>query len=96
MTTTEQSQTWFTLPDGARDWLRPGQRHTFWLPPVSKMSDSDWLAGFDQLTAWDALVGRMMRGCLFDATEDCRRVRKDAEAVAAVAEALAVRLGVER
>ena len=94
MTTTEHAQTWYTLPDGARDWLRPGQRHTFWLPRV--MSDSDWLAGFDQLTAWDALVGRMIRVMLTDPTEDCRRVRKDAEAVAMVANALAVRLGVER
>ena len=60
------------------------------------MADSDRLAGWDQLQAWDALAGRMLRGCLFDDTEDCRRVRLDAEAVAAVAEAPPVRLGVER
>jgi hypothetical protein len=65
------------------------------LPP-GELSASDELAGWDQLAAWDQLVGRMIRACLFDDTEDCRRLRKDAEAVAAVAEALAVRLGAGR
>lgn len=94
MTKTEMPMAWFNLPDGARDWLRAGERHALWLP--TELADSDRLCGWDQLQAWDALAGRMLRACLFDDTEDCRRVRKDAEAVAAVAEALAVRLGVTR
>jgi hypothetical protein len=93
VTVTERAR-WFDLPAGARDWLRPGERHSFWLPP--ELSASDELAGWDQLAAWDQLVGRMIRAALFDDTEDTRRLRKEAEAVAAVAEALAVRLGATR
>lgn len=85
---------WFTLPPSARDWFGPGESATFWLPGA--LAAADELAGWDQLAAWDALVGRMFRSALFDEAADPRRLRKDAEAVAAVAESLAVRLGVER
>jgi hypothetical protein len=94
MTSTEQHiNRWFDIPNGARDWLRPGERYSFYLPP--ELSDADRLAGWDQLAEWDRLVGRLTRAMLFDDTEDPRRLRKEAEAVAAVAQALAVRLGVE-
>jgi hypothetical protein len=94
MTSTEQHVTrWFDLPSGARDWLQPGERYSFYLP--SELSDADRLAGWDQLAEWDRLTGRIMRAVLFDENEDPRRLRMEAEAVAAVAQSLAVRLGVE-
>lgn len=94
MTSTEIAQR-FDLPPGARDWLEPGERGTLILRR-GVLSNADELAAWDQLAAWDALAGRMLRAALFDDTEDARRLRKDAEAVAAVAEALAVRLGAGR
>jgi hypothetical protein len=54
------------------------------------------MVAWDALQQWDALVGRMFRAALFDETEEPRLLRKQAEAVAAVGESLAVRLGVER
>jgi len=44
----------------------------------------------DQLDAWDALAGRLLRGSLFG--DGGRELRKGAEAVAAVAEDLNVYL----
>ena len=61
-----KNQMIFDLPQGARDWLTPGRRHAFYLPPV--LSASDELAAWDQLQDWDALAGRMLRASLFDDT----------------------------
>lgn len=82
---------WFDLPPSATDWLRAGERSSYWLPPV--LSESDRWAAWAQLAAWDALVGRMVRARLFDESVDPRKMQKDTEAVAAVAESLAVWLG---
>lgn len=95
MTVTETPRAmWLDLPSSVTDWLRRGERSSFWLPAV--LSESDEWAAWGQLAAWDALVGRMVRACLFDESVDPRKVRKDSEAVAAVAERLAVRLGATR
>lgn len=85
---------WFDLPTDARDWVGPGGRYAYYLPRV--LSQHDWLNARERLAEWDALVGRMIRSCLFDYTEDCRATRQLAEAVAAVAEQMAVALGEQR
>lgn len=81
---------WLDLPPSARDWIVPGERYSHYLPAA--LCAEDELAAHDQLLAWDALVGKLIRECLFGG-HDARVVRKTAEAVAAVAEQLAVALG---
>lgn len=93
-TETSGVQQWFDLPPSATDWVRRGDRASFWLP--LEPSESDEWAAWAQVTAWDAMVGRMVRACLFDESMNPRKVRMDSEAVAAVAESLAMRLGVTR
>ena len=88
------TQTWFDLPDGARDWLRRGELASYWLAPDPTPADE--LAAWRVLSEWDAVVGRMLRAALFDEHVDPREVRKCAEAIAAVAESLAARLGQTR
>lgn len=87
-----ERSTWFLLPRAAQDWL-VGEGHTFHLPAV--LCPEDELAGHEQLAEWDALVGKLLRASLFG-DGDPREVRKTAEAVAAVAEQLAVALGARR
>jgi hypothetical protein len=79
---------WFDLPPSARDWITTEQA-SLWLPAV--LSTADELNGWEVLTQWDALVGKLVREWQFG--EGGRKVRADALAVAAVAEQLAVRLG---
>jgi len=61
-----------------------------WLP--AELRDHDTAAAKGQLIEWDALCGRLIRESLFGEGEP-RPLRKVAEGVAAVAELLAVRLG---
>jgi hypothetical protein len=91
VTATKRTVCWFDLPPGAADWLRTGEQRAVWLPRGA-LSPSDRLSGHDVLTSWDALAGRMLRAAMFDEDEDLRRLRIEAEAVCAVAEALAARL----
>lgn len=81
----------FELPSSARDWMLPEDRSWFWCP--GRMCNDDELRAWDTLQEWDALTGRIVREALFGSPDHARRARRDAEAVAAVAEQLAVRLG---
>lgn len=87
--TTARART-FDLPSSVRDHLTPADRSWLWLPS-QPISAHDELNARDQLDAWDALTGRLMRHALFG-DGGGRGLRKDAEAVAAVAEDLAVYL----
>lgn len=84
---------WFDLPTSARDWVTGSGRYAMHLPAV--ICAHDELMGRERLAEWDALVGRLIRASLFD-DGDSRALRQTAEAVAAVAEQLAVALGDER
>jgi len=79
----------FDLPPSVVDHLTPADRTWLWLPP-HPLSAHDELNARDQLDAWDALAGRLLRGSLFG--DGGRGLRKAAEAVAAVAEDLHVYL----
>ena len=79
----------FDLPPSVVDHLTPADRTWLWLPP-QPLCAHDELNARDQLDAWDALAGRLMRGAMFG--DGGRGLRKGAEAVAAVAEDLNVYL----
>jgi len=79
----------FDLPPSVVDHLTPADRTWLWLPSLP-LSAHDELNARDQLDAWDALAGRLLRGALFG--DGGRGLRKGAEAVAAVAEDLHVYL----
>ena len=79
----------FDLPPSVVDHLTPADRTWLWLPP-QPLSAHDELNARDQLDAWDALAGRLLRDALFG--DGGRGLRKGAEAVAAVAEDLNVYL----
>lgn len=82
--------TWLDLPTCARDWVVKPARHAFYLPAI--LCAHDELVAHEQLEEWDALAGKLLRESLFG-DGDSRSIRKTAEAVAAVAEQLAVALG---
>lgn len=92
---TDDRPRWFDLPTDARDWVGPGGRYAFHLgkPPYAP---HDWLIARERLGEWDQITGRLIRASLFAEDEDARALRKLAEAVAAVAESLAVALGETR
>jgi hypothetical protein len=89
MTIPDQRARTFDLPPSVVDHLTPADRNWLWLPP-HPLSAHDELNARDQLDAWDALAGRLLRAALF--ADDARVMRKGAEAVAAVAEDLNVYL----
>jgi len=89
MTIPDQRARTFELPPIIRDWLTPADRTWLWLPSLP-LSAHDELNARDQLDAWDALAGRLLRDSLFG--DGGRGLRKGAEAVAAVAEDLHVYL----
>jgi hypothetical protein len=79
---------WFELPPAAQDWVRLEQA-ALWLP--SALADQDFANAHRVLREWDALTGRLLRESLFG--DGGRELRLTAEAVAAVAESLAVTIG---
>lgn len=83
----------FELPSCARDWLTEGELARYQLP--QHLHGAAELDAHDQLAAWDALVGKLIRESLFGDGEP-RAARKTAEAVAAEADRLAVALGLQR
>lgn len=84
--------TWIFLPQAAHGWL-VGEECSIKLAPV--LSFGDELEAHERLAEWDALAGKLLRETLF-ADGNTRHVRKTAEAVASVAEQLAVALGARR
>ena len=88
MTASQRART-FDLPPSVVDHLTPADRTWLWLPSLP-LSAHDELNARDQLDAWDALAGRLLRGAMFG--DGGRGLRKCAEAVAAVAEDLNVYL----
>lgn len=90
---TRTAPMWLDLPTSARDWIAPGERHSFHL--AGALCHEDELTAHDQLLEWDALAGKLLRQSLFG-DGDAREARQTAEAVAAVAERLSVALGASR
>lgn len=83
---------WFFLPQAAHGWI-VGEECSVKLPV--QLSFNDELEAHERLAEWDALAGKLLRESLF-ADGNTQYVRKVAEAVASIAEHLAVALGARR